>query len=429
MEVFDYILWGLTETIKYVLISYGILGYNFKKRNYKWMIIFFCFLFIGIIQHLQLDVLFLKTVYGYIIILACFNGKFLKKIQSFLLQYIAITAIDLLIWSIFVNISGSYIYVNSDIEYYIKWVSEILGCVFWGIVFMLLKKQRKKIKEIFENLSFLYFVMVFAVLTGLAFMVGVAHFNLLEKVNNRMQEVYLTVSSIVLVLFIVLAFVFMYLIYSKKQLEVENKFTFKCIELQKSYYEKLIDIDEDLRRFKHDINKHIGALNTLCNSNNVKALKEYVNNMGMKYVENTLIQVNTGNLIADYFINQTIIDLKKDGDVKFELIGRFPQELKVSNSDLCILFGNAMENALEALKKVKEDRNLVVVIKNIHNYLFLSIANSVSDADNINFETTKRNKRCHGYGIGNMIKVIKSYNGEIQFYIKNNMFVVDMEIW
>ena len=45
MEVFDYILWGLTETIKYVFISYGVLGYNFKKRNHKWMIIFCCFLF------------------------------------------------------------------------------------------------------------------------------------------------------------------------------------------------------------------------------------------------------------------------------------------------------------------------------------------------------------------------------------------------
>ena len=31
MEVFDYILWGLTETIKYVFISYGVLGYQCRQ--------------------------------------------------------------------------------------------------------------------------------------------------------------------------------------------------------------------------------------------------------------------------------------------------------------------------------------------------------------------------------------------------------------
>lgn len=429
MEVFDFILWGLTEAIKYVLISYGILGYDFKNGYHKWMVIFCSLLFIGVIEMLQLDALILKTVYGFIIIFVCFKGKIRKMLQSFFLQYIAITAIDLLIWSIFANLLGSKLYANFHVEYYIKWSSEILGCVFWGMLFIFLKNQRKKIKQIFENLSFLYFMMVFSVLTGLAFMAGMAHFNLLEKINNRMQEVYLTISSIVLVLFIILASLFMYMIYSKKQLEIENKFTSKCIELQKLYYEKMIDKDENLRRFRHDITKHIGVMHTLCNNNNMKELKEYINTMGVKYVENAIIQVNTGNLIADYFINQTIIELKKDGDVKFELIGRFPHELKVSNSDLCILFGNAMENALEALKKVKEDRNLVIVIKNIQNHLFLSIANSVSDAENINFVTTKTDKKYHGYGIRNMIKVIKYYNGDIKFDIKKSMFVVDIEIW
>lgn len=428
MEVLDFVLWGLTETIKYILITYGILGYNFRKGYHKWLVIICSFIFIGLMDKVQYDVLLLKTVYGFVVICVCFNGRFQKLIQSFCLQYIAITAIDLLIWSIFAIFFDSKLYVNFCLDYYIKWASEILGCFFWGIIFMLLKNQRKKIKEVFENLSFTYFVIVLAVLMGLAFMAGMAQLNLLEKINNRMQEVYLTISSIVLVLFIILAFVFMYMVYLKKQLEVENKFTSKCIELQKLYYEKIIDKDENLRRFRHDITKHIGVMYTLCNNNNMEQLKEYINNMGVKYYENT-IRINSGNIIADYFINQTIIELKKDGDVNFELIGRFPHELKVSNSDLCILIGNAMDNALEALKKVKEDRSLVVIIKNIQNHLFLSIANTVFDANNINITTTKRNKNYHGYGIGNMIKVIEYYQGDIKFYIKDNMFVVDMEIW
>ena len=124
----------------------------------------------------------------------------------------------------------------------------------------------------------------------------------------------------------------------------------KYIELQKIYYEKAIENDENIRRFKHDIAKHIGVMEALCSNNEMQGLKEYVRDIGVKYVD-AMTQIHTGNLVADYFINQTIAELKKQGAIEFEIIGQFPEKIIVSNSDLCILFGNIMENVLEALKK------------------------------------------------------------------------------
>ena len=142
-----------------------------------------------------------------------------------------------------------------------------------------------------------------------------------------------------------------------------------------------------------------------------------------RYVD-AVVQVDTGNFVADYFINQTVSELKKQGDIKFEIIGRFPEKIVVSNSDLCILFGNAMENALEALKKVEGDRKLTVVIRNIHNHLFISIANSTDAPETIDLKTTKKDKGYHGYGVGNMIKVVESYGGNITFEVEDDIFNV-----
>ena len=171
-----------------------------------------------------------------------------------------------------------------------------------------------------------------------------------RKKNDGLQEAYLIISSSVLVLFILFVSKFIYMVYSKKQLEIENTFTMKYIELQKIYYEKAIENDENIRRFKHDIAKHIGVMEALCSNNEMQGLKEYVRDIGVKYVD-AMTQIHTGNLVADYFINQTIAELKKQGAIEFEIIGQFPEKIIVSSSDLCILFGNIMENVLEALKK------------------------------------------------------------------------------
>ena len=80
------------------------------------------------------------------------------------MQYFAIAAIDLLIWSAFALFLGRRIYDGLYTEYYVEWASEMLGCFFGGVVGRLLKKQRNKIKESFENLSFLYFTVILIVL-------------------------------------------------------------------------------------------------------------------------------------------------------------------------------------------------------------------------------------------------------------------------
>ena len=343
------------------------------------------------------------------------------------MQYFAIAAIDLLIWSAFALFLGSRIYDGLYTEYYVEWASEMLGCFFWGVVGRLLKKQRNKIKESFENLSFLYFTVILIVLLGLAFMAGMAQFNLMERTGGRLQGVYLMISSAILVLFILFASKYMYTVYSMKQLESENAFAVKYIELQKLYYEKAIENDENIRSFRHDIAKHIRVMDALCSSNEIQGLKEYIKDIDAKYVD-AAVQVDTGNFVADYFINQTVSELKKQGDIKFEIIGRFPEKIVVSNSDLCILFGNAMENALEALKKVEGDRKLTVVIRNIHNHLFISIANSTAAPETIDLKTTKRDKGYHGYGVGNMIKVVESYGGNIIFEVEDNIFNADIYI-
>lgn len=241
------------------------------------------------------------------------------------------------------------------------------------------------------------------------------------------MELFLAFIPTLLVVFIVLTGVYIYILYVKKQLETENKFTEKYSQLQKIYYERMLAEDESVRRFRRDITKHINKMNELCVEDRVEELKSYIKKLGGQYEEDT-VRICTGNLVADYLIHHVVKKLEDIGGTKYEVIGKFPPETKISNSDLSVLLGNALENAEEALREMESGRSLEIVIKNFQNHIFLSIANSIPDKKEIDLQTTKSDLVNHGYGIKNMTEVVAKYSGDIKFCQEDNKFIVEIEI-
>ena len=109
------------------------------------------------------------------------------------------------------------------------------------------------------------------------------------------------------------------------------------------------------------------------------------------------------------------------------MLGQFPVSLRVSNSDLCILIGNVLENAKEALEKVKENRQLRITVRNFQGRIFLQVCNTFLD-ETVDLKTSKKDREKHGYGIDNMRGVVREYGGDISFRTENGMFVVEIEL-
>lgn len=94
MELWDFIIWGLTETVKNILIFYGMLGYPFRKGYKRWGAVISIVFLIGIVHFNGIDTLYLKTVYGFTVIFLLFEGKIRKKIQAAVLQFLMISGVD-----------------------------------------------------------------------------------------------------------------------------------------------------------------------------------------------------------------------------------------------------------------------------------------------------------------------------------------------
>ena len=93
-----------------------------------------------------------------------------------------------------------------------------------------------------------------------------------------------------------------------------------------------------------------------------------------------------------------------------------PADIKVNTEDICICLGNLLDNAIEACKKLKEERKIALKIRVDRKNLIIIISNPYEEArilEENNYLTTKREKERHGFGLNIVKKIADRYDGEV----------------
>lgn len=164
-------------------------------------------------------------------------------------------------------------------------------------------------------------------------------------------------------------------------------------------------------------------MDALCKEGNLEEVETYLSGLIQEIQEYTGIQ--TGNSIADCFINMAIQDLEESGKVDYDIVGKFPNKMKVNHSDFCVLFANAVENAKEALEKVEGERKLILIIRNYQEKVYITLKNTVESEHKEDREETKHS---NGYGLQNMKLVVEKYEGTIEWMNKDGFFELHISI-
>lgn len=99
--------------------------------------------------------------------------------------------------------------------------------------------------------------------------------------------------------------------------------------------------------------------------------------------------------------------------------------------DICSIFGNALDNAIECEMKIadKEKRLIHVTVTKQKNFLLLRFENYCEEK--LQYKegkliTTKKEKEFHGYGIKSIRYTVDKYDGAVSIDTDNNWF--DMKI-
>lgn len=213
---------------------------------------------------------------------------------------------------------------------------------------------------------------------------------------------------------------------SAAEVKADLALTKRRITMQQSYYDRMITQMDEVRRMRHDIRHHRAVISSLIKNGDIAALSEYID--ATSKLDNA--QILTGNFAADSILSY-YLDMAKTLDVKTELNLAIGREAPVSDSDLCIMLGNLIENAVDAQKYLEpKDRYIRITAKSDLLTFTLAVDNRFDGTLRKNGEEIESRKEGDGHGIGihSVRSVCEKYGGIMQLETEGDMFMAGVVI-
>ncbi len=203
------------------------------------------------------------------------------------------------------------------------------------------------------------------------------------------------------------------------ELEVENNLLEKQLELQLAHYGSLTEQYEQIRTMRHDIYHHLNTINILLREGNTAEASEYADQL-MPLHENISKLGSCRNPVVDAFLSSRIQDAEDRGiSVKTDIM--IPAELNISNTDLIVLFGNIMDNAVEACGYT-EIKEISLRSHAAKGYLIVTESNPAVKAPQ------KKQRRIpeleRGVGFRVLSSLAKKYDGNFKHGVENGVYTV-----
>ena len=242
------------------------------------------------------------------------------------------------------------------------------------------------------------------------------------------------ISLVLLALFVCTTFpVLLITVLTNSHLKKQNEIFERELEAQANHYSALAKSNYELRRFRHDFsNIRIGITKSLNENDPQTALEMLTFGQNSLYqATDEIVPFDTGNGIVDAILSDKQSKAKVH-NIAIHFSGSVPPAA-LSPVDLCVIFGNTVDNAIEACQKLPTDMKKTISISSIcgNGYIFITIENPVAQTVTItnNFvSTTKENSNLHGFGLYSLNKTIKKYDGELKLTSENNTFRVNMDM-
>lgn len=194
-------------------------------------------------------------------------------------------------------------------------------------------------------------------------------------------------------------------------------------------YKMLAEQYRQSERLRHDIKNHMIALSGLLENREFEKMKSYLGNMeatgGFSSHEET-----TGNKVVDAILDQKR-HRAENSNILWECDVRIPKECRINEFDLCVLFGNLLDNAVEACERLltPNERFIRIQAQTVKKCFLLEVHNSTGPAyKQENGLSAKENPLEHGIGLLNINDVVRNYNGVTDISVNDGIFTISILI-
>lgn len=313
--------------------------------------------------------------------------------------------------------------LSSDKSFFRSFMDGCWGSIVMSTIYLCKNKIGKKVK-LSENLVY---VIIF--LNGLSMIFTISGLNFAkEYVSDNNFRIFTAV--LVTVAYFCMSLLCWLLVFMKNLNERAERLLRmeKQLNVDRSvHFQREMKKEEETRRFRHDINNHMIYLTALAEARDIDGIRNYLSQINRQLEDITKALYITGNDLIDVILNEKLLNLREK--VRITIKGKILRPLKISDVDLCTIFANLLDNAVEAVGDVPCGEAYIEIIFRVGKVYFEceirnSKRNKVFFSKNGMPKTSKDDSRNHGFGIENVKNAVERNHGELNISVGEKEFRV-----
>lgn len=195
---------------------------------------------------------------------------------------------------------------------------------------------------------------------------------------------------------------------------------------QIAVYKMLAEQYRQSERLRHDMKNHIIALSALSRNREWEKMDDYLRNM-----EGIALDVCgdvTGNKAVDALLYQKRKRAKEE-NIRWDCDVQIPKGCGINEFDLCVLFGNILDNALEACERMQCDECGFIHVQagTVKKCFLIEVKNSMDRTEKYaEGSTDKEHPQEHGFGLLNVGDVVDKYDGVVNTKAGQGIFAISI---
>lgn len=196
----------------------------------------------------------------------------------------------------------------------------------------------------------------------------------------------------------------------------------RLYEMNLKYYESLEQDQFQVRRLRHDMANHLQTMSALPEPELRNYLDELIHSPAMEHTQ----RFCENHIINVALASKTAVMEQKHIHAEVEI--SVPQEIPIQDADLCAVFANSLDNAIEACEKLPgNQRKLSIKARTDKGLLVLKVQNPVNEntvRENGIPVTTKQDTHAHGFGLASIREIATRYGGAVDITEAERLFTL-----
>ncbi|MEL7621949.1 MAG: ATP-binding protein [Clostridiales bacterium] len=222
-------------------------------------------------------------------------------------------------------------------------------------------------------------------------------------------------------------FVFVILYYAETQkqasLQREKDMLDAQFRLAQTEFASLRQLQQNAASYRHDMRHHFALLQGLASKEHIEGIKEYLQTAqsDMDAITPTRFCGNeTVNLILSAFATKA-----KQAQIMLTVDAKLPDLLPFSDTELCSLLSNALENAIHACEQIPDSSKRIIRLRmySKNNKLCIDLHNSFQTEPIFQQGLPVSAEQGHGFGTKSIAHIVEKYGGVFQFAVKDGWFI------